>query len=93
MDVEIERPGTFTVTLEYALDPGSPGSEYRADPGRPVAHRHARRHQGLARLHPRQGGGPEGGERGEPCSRSSRPRSPSVGLMNLRSVTLTAEGN
>ncbi len=28
--LEIDRPGNFTVTLDYALDPGSPGSECRA---------------------------------------------------------------
>jgi len=85
--VAIDRPGTFVVTLEYALDPASPGSEFRlaiADQAISGTLAVTKSWQDYSKLKIGSVTLATG-----PKLLSIRPvKQPVVGLMNLRSVTL-----
>ena len=89
--IEIDRPGAFTVKLEYALDPGSPGSQYALTLGE---------HSLSGTLAVTKSwqdyttvkAGTLTAAKGKAMLSIKPARKPAIGLMNLRSVTLTPEG-
>ena len=61
-NLQIDRPGQLHGDAGLCPGPQQPGERVPRGPGRPVADDPARRHEGLARLHPREGRRPEGRE-------------------------------
>jgi alpha-L-fucosidase len=87
----IDHPSQFTVTIEYALDPGSPGSEYVLSLGdRSLSHKLAVTHgwQDYTRVQ----AGTLAVEKGRTVLSIKPAKKPAIGLMNLRSVTLAPAG-
>jgi alpha-L-fucosidase len=90
--LSVDHPGSFAVTLEYSLDPASPGSEYVLTLGG---------HSLTGKLAVTKGwhdytkikAGAIAAPEGRTVLTIKPAKQPAIGLMNLRSITLTPEGN
>jgi hypothetical protein len=90
--LQIDHPGRFTVTLEYALDPASPGSQYILTlAGQSLTGTLAvtKGWQDYATVNL----GAVALDKGGNVLTIKPAKKPAIGLMNLRSVTLSPAGN